>query len=76
MPAEKEVMSLYAGTRGYLDPIPVDKVSEYETKMLAFIEKKYPEILGELKEKKVIGDSLDEMMKKALQEFAEVFKAG
>jgi len=75
MPAEKEVMSLYAGTRGYLDPIPVDKVSEYETEMLAFIERKHPEILAELKEKNVIGDSLDEKMKKALQEFAEVFKA-
>ncbi len=75
MPAEKEVVSLYAGTRGYLDPIPVDKVSEYETEMLAFIERKHPEILAELKEKNVIGDSLDEKMKKALQEFAEVFKA-
>jgi F-type H+-transporting ATPase subunit alpha len=50
-------------------------VSEYETQMLAFVERKYPEIFEELKEKNIIGDSLDEKMKKALLEFAEVFKA-
>lgn len=50
-------------------------MSEYEAQMLAFIERKYPEILSELKEKNIIGDSLDEKMKKALQEFAETFKA-
>ena len=76
MPAEKEVVSLYAGTRGHLDSIPVEKVSEYETQMLAFVERKYPEILEELKAKNIISESLDEKMKKALQEFAEVFKAG
>lgn len=73
MSAENEVMSLYAATRGYADTVPVDRVGEYETQMLAFIERKYPEILTELKEEKIIGDSLDEKMKKALQEFAEVF---
>jgi F-type H+/Na+-transporting ATPase subunit alpha len=73
MSAEKEVMSLYSGTRGYLDTVPVEKVSEYENQMLAFVERKYPEIFAEIKEKKAIDDSLDEKMKKALQEFAEVF---
>jgi len=73
MPGEKEVMSLYAATRGYVDTVPVERIEEYETQMLAFIERKYPQILSEIKEEKVIGDSLDEKMKKALQEFAEVF---
>ena len=45
MPAEKEVMSLYSGTRGFLDSIPVEKVLQYEEQMLAFVERKYPEIL-------------------------------
>ncbi len=75
MPAEKEVMSLYSGTRGYLDSIPVDKVGQYEQQMLAFVERKYPEILAEIKEKNIIGDSLDEKMAAALSEFAGVFQA-
>ncbi len=75
MPAEKEVMSLYAGTRGHLDNVPVNKVAEYETQMLNFIERKYPDILSEIKEKKVISDDLDQKMKSALEEFAGVFTA-
>jgi len=75
MPAEKEVMSLYSGTRGFLDPIPVEKVGQYEQQMLAFIERKYPEILAEIKEKNIISDSLDAKMAAALNEFAGVFQA-
>jgi F-type H+-transporting ATPase subunit alpha len=75
MPAEREVMSLYSGTRGFLDTVPVEKVSEYEKEMLAFVERKYPEVLAEIKEKKAIGDDLDAKMQAALKEFAEVFQA-
>ncbi|MGO9316027.1 MAG: F0F1 ATP synthase subunit alpha [Syntrophobacteraceae bacterium] len=75
MPAEKEVMSLYSGTRGFLDTIPVEKILQYEEQMLAFVERKYPEILAEIKEKNIIGDSLDQKMSAALTEFAGVFQA-
>ncbi len=75
MPAEKEVMSLYAGTRGHLDNVPVNKVAEYETQILNFIEINYPYILSDIKEKKVINDDLDQKMKSALEEFAGVFTA-
>ncbi|MHC1744438.1 MAG: F0F1 ATP synthase subunit alpha [Syntrophobacteraceae bacterium] len=75
MSGEREVMSLYSGTRGYLDNVPVERVSEYETQMLAFVERKYPEILSEIKEKKVISDELDGKIKTALEEFAGVFQA-
>jgi F-type H+/Na+-transporting ATPase subunit alpha len=76
MPAEKMVTSLYTGTRGFLDSIPVDKVAEYEKQMLAFMERKYPEILAEIKEKNIIGDDLDKKMGTALNEFAGIFQAG
>lgn len=75
MPAERMISSLYAGTRGYLDNVPVEKVAEYEGQMLAFVERKYPEIFAEIKEKKAISDELDAKMKKALLEFAETFQA-
>ncbi len=75
MSGEREVMSLYSGTRGFLDTIPVEKVGQYEQQMLAFVERKYPEILSEIKEKNVISDSLDAKMASALKEFAGVFQA-
>jgi F-type H+-transporting ATPase subunit alpha len=75
MSAEKEVMSLYSGTRGFLDTIPVEKVLQYEQQMIAFVERKYPEILAEIKEQNKIGDDLDKKMAAALTEFAGVFQA-
>ena len=75
MSAEKEVVSLYSGTRGFLDSIPVEKILQYEEQMLAFVERKYPEIFAEIKEKNIIGDSLDQKMSAALTEFAGVFQA-
>jgi F-type H+-transporting ATPase subunit alpha len=74
MPAEKEIVSLYSGTRGHLDSIPVEKIGQYEQQMLAFIERKYPEILSEIKEKNIISDSLDQKMGAALKEFEGVFQ--
>jgi F-type H+/Na+-transporting ATPase subunit alpha len=74
MPAEKMVMSLYSGTRGYLDNIPIDSVPIYEQQMLAFVERKHPEILAELKDKNFISDELDQKMAAALKEFGETFQ--
>lgn len=75
MPAEREIISLYSGTRGFLDVIPIEKVGQYEQQMLAFVDRKYPEILSEIKEKNTIDDALDKKMDAALKEFATVFQA-
>jgi F-type H+-transporting ATPase subunit alpha len=74
MSAERQVTAIYSGTRGFLDKYPVDKVGEYEEKLLEFVEQKYPEIYEELREKKEIGEELDSKMSKALTEFDEVFQ--
>jgi F-type H+-transporting ATPase subunit alpha len=74
MPSAKEVLTLFAGTRGYLDKYPVDAVSQYEQQMFEFVESKYPEILDEIKEKGDISDELDAKMKQALTEFDSVFQ--
>jgi F-type H+-transporting ATPase subunit alpha len=44
--------------------------------MLAFVERKYPEILAQIKEKKIISDDLDAKIASALKEFAEQFQVG
>ena len=74
MNPEKQVAILFAGANGYLDEWPVEAVADYEKQMLEFLESKYPEILSEIKEKDDISDNLDEKMRKALDEFKEVFQ--
>jgi F-type H+-transporting ATPase subunit alpha len=73
MPAEKEVLTLYSGTRGYLDKYPVSAVLDYEKQMFEFVESKYPQILSELKDKKDISAELDATIKQALNEFGTVY---
>ena len=73
MPAEKQVATLFAGARGYLDEWPVEAVSDYEKQMLEFLQNKHPEILTEIKEKNDLSEELEEKMIKALDEFKGVF---
>ncbi len=74
MPAEKQIAILFAAANGYLDEWPVEVISEYEKEMLEFLETKYSEILNEIKETGDISDEVDQKLKKALDEFRNVFQ--
>jgi F-type H+/Na+-transporting ATPase subunit alpha len=74
MSAEKEVSILFAAANGYLDEWPEDAVGDYEKQMLEFLESKYSDILGEIKEKGILSDELQEKLKKALDEFKGMFQ--
>ncbi len=74
MAPEKEVLSLFAGTRGFIDKYPVASVAEYEKQMFEYVESKYPEIFTSLKEANDISEQLDAKMKQALNEFDSVFQ--
>ena len=69
----QQVAILFAGTRGFLDKYPVDKLKEYETQLLSFIASKYPEVNREIDEKKEIGSDLEKKMKDVFTEFEAVF---
>ena len=71
----KQVTILFAGTRGFIDKYPVDKVSEYEKQLYDFIESKHSYIFSELDEKQAIDSDLEGKMKAALSEFDGVFSA-
>jgi len=75
MSMAQQVTAIYAGTRGFLDKYPAEKVGVYEKQLLEFIEQKHPEVFAELTDKNEIGDELNEKMSKALAEFDEIFQA-
>ncbi len=74
LPMEKQVTLLYAGTKGYLDQLPVDVLAKYEAGLYSFIEDRYPQIFSELKEKEEISDDLDKVIAEALNAYGEEFK--
>jgi F-type H+/Na+-transporting ATPase subunit alpha len=75
LPVEKQVVLVYAGTKGYLDELPTAKLGEYEKQLYAFIEAKHPDIFEIIRTKKKLDD-VEDKLKKALVEFAKGFGKG
>jgi F-type H+-transporting ATPase subunit alpha len=74
LPVEKQVVIIYAGTRGYLDDIAVKSVRKFEDELYPFIEAKYPQIFENIRSKKQIDAETEELLKKALEEFKTQFE--
>ncbi len=72
----QQVAILFAGTRGFLDKYPVDKLKDYESQLLSFMVSKYSEINKEIDEKREISPDLEKKISSALTEFESVFVVG
>jgi F-type H+-transporting ATPase subunit alpha len=71
---ERQVAILYAGTRGFLDELPVSALGEYEAGLYAFIENQFPQLFGDLAEAQEITDELDKALTDALTAYGDEFK--
>ena len=72
---DKQVLSIFAGTNGYLDDLPVDQVRKFEAELIRFAENGHPQILAEIREKKTISDELKAKMVAMIQELKIRFVA-
>jgi F-type H+-transporting ATPase subunit alpha len=66
-----QVMSIFAGAKGYFDPVPVEKVAEAEKEMLEFIKTEKSEVRDKLLEENALTDEINEMLAAALQEWQD-----
>jgi len=65
----EEVLSIFAGTRGFLDDVPVREVARFETAMLKYFRDQHPEIVDELDRTKDLSNDLAEKIGKAIRDF-------
>jgi F-type H+-transporting ATPase subunit alpha len=72
-PVERQIVVIYAGTRGFVDKLDVGQLAAYEKGLSDFIEKKYPAIFETLRTKKALDDETEKTLKKALEEFGTAF---
>jgi F-type H+-transporting ATPase subunit alpha len=70
---EKEVAVLYALTRGFLDDVAVEKVSEWEQKFLEYLDTDGEDFLSTLQSKKAIDEEVEGILKKHIETFKESF---
>jgi F-type H+-transporting ATPase subunit alpha len=75
LPMEKQVAIIFAGTQGLLDDVPADAVREFETSFYSWLERKQPQILAEIRDKKELSDGLRETLTKAVTEAKAEFMA-
>jgi F-type H+/Na+-transporting ATPase subunit alpha len=73
LPVERQVVVIYAGTKGYVDGLPVSQIAAFERGLGDFIEKKYPAIFETLRTRKALDDATEGTLKKALEEFGSAF---
>ena len=70
-----EVIAIFAGTNGFADLVPTDKMAIWQTELLRYMESSHPEIGKEIAEKKIITDANRERLMTALNTFRNTWKA-
>ena len=75
VPIEEQVLSLFAGTNGYLDALPVNKVGEFESRLLSEIKAREPGILGAIRADRQIKPETEKSLRAFLDGFAKSFLA-
>ncbi|GGA45829.1 ATP synthase subunit alpha [Kroppenstedtia guangzhouensis] len=73
MPVEKQIISIYTATRGYLDDIPVEDVLRFESELLSFVDAERADLLQKIREQKTLSEEIEEGIKKAIQDFKKGF---
>src|SRR5687768_10603177 len=73
MPFEEQTVSIFAGTNGYLDAVPVNRVVDYESAMLGFMRSEHPDLLTAIRDSREFTDETRDKTKAALDTFAKQF---
>eukprot|EP00178_Gracilaria_changii_P006764 TRINITY_DN21_c0_g1_i4.p1 TRINITY_DN21_c0_g1~~TRINITY_DN21_c0_g1_i4.p1 ORF type:complete len:552 (+),score=107.10 TRINITY_DN21_c0_g1_i4:9173-10828(+) len=75
MPPEEQVVTLYAGVRGFLDKMPVGKIKEFEAAYLKYMRANHAGLLATIRKEGSVSDATDGALKNALTTFLDTFEA-
>ena len=75
LPVEKQVILIYAGTRGFIDKLPVDSLRDYEQELYRTFDDTQANLMQSIRDKMEITEEIEVKLKTALTEFTEKFKA-
>jgi F-type H+-transporting ATPase subunit alpha len=69
MPVENQVISIFAGTNGYLDDVPVNRVRQFEEELLDYVTREHPKIQRDIAAKGKMDDELTTDLRNMLATF-------
>ena len=75
-PVERQVVSIWAGTTGQLDEVPVSDVTRFEEELLDFVDRSYSAIYDAILQTGKLEDDTVGQLEKAVAEFKQQFTTG
>jgi F-type H+-transporting ATPase subunit alpha len=75
LPLEKQILIIFAGTKGYLDDIPVEQCRKFEEELYRFAEHGHRPVLDAIAAKKVLDDELRGKVTTVIEQFKARFVA-
>jgi F-type H+-transporting ATPase subunit alpha len=73
-PVERQVVSIWAGTTGQLDDVPIQDIRRFESEFLDYIERNHTGILDAIRETGEFSDDTEAALKDAIDEFRRTFE--
>ena len=70
-----QVLSIHAGTRGFLDDLPLNRVHAFELALIKHYHDEHPEVVADLEKNKKLSDELDAKLKGIVENFKKGFLA-
>jgi F-type H+/Na+-transporting ATPase subunit alpha len=75
-PVERQVVSVWAGTNGYLDDVPVPDIRRFESEFLDYVQRTKPGIYDAIRETGDLSDDTAVALKDRVDEFRRGFETG
>jgi F-type H+/Na+-transporting ATPase subunit alpha len=69
----RQVIAIFAGARGYLDDVPIDRVSDFERSLLRWMEQNHPEVEKDIEEQRRITEETEKTLRAAIEDFKKGF---
>ncbi|MEQ8586283.1 MAG: F0F1 ATP synthase subunit alpha [Thalassobaculaceae bacterium] len=73
MPVEEQVVSIFAGVKGFLDKIEISEIGRFEQSLLSEIKSKEPGILETIRTEKALSDDTSAKLSSFMENFAKTF---
>jgi F-type H+-transporting ATPase subunit alpha len=74
IPVEEQVAVMWAMQNSYLDPIPVERVKEFQTKLQDYLQTRKEGLLQSIRDKKQLDEDIEAQLKAALEEFKATWR--
>lgn len=74
MPVAQQVVIMWAGSKGHLDAIPVNRITEFEKQFMTYMGARHKKTLTAITKEKVLSPEIEKSLETAVGEFVKNFK--